>query len=71
MKIDKSFVKGVAQHPDNQVLVEALITVAHKFEMFAVVEGVEAAADAAFLHDIGADCLQGFHIGPPRFALRK
>lgn len=71
VKIDKSFVKGVAQHPDNQVLVEALITVAHKFEMFAVVEGVEAAADAAFLHDIGADCLQGFHIGPPRFALRK
>ncbi len=70
VKVDKSFVKGVAHDPDNQVLVEALITVAHQFEMFAVVEGVENAADAEFLSQIGADCLQGYHIGSPRFALR-
>ncbi len=70
VKVDKGFVKGVADDPDNQVLVEALITVAHQFEMFAVVEGVESARDAAFLSKIGADCLQGYHIGPPRFALR-
>ncbi len=70
VKVDKGFVKGVATDPDNQVLVEALITVAHQFEMFAVVEGVESEADAAFLAELGADCLQGYHIGPPRFALR-
>ncbi len=70
VKIDKSFVKNLANDPDNQVLVEALITVAHQFEMFAVVEGVEKPADAAFLSQIGADCLQGYHIGSPRFALR-
>ena len=67
VKVDKTFVKGIATEPDNQVLVEALITVAHQFEMFAVVEGVESEADAAFLRTIGADCLQGWHFGAPSF----
>ena len=68
VKVDKTFVKGIAADPDNQVLVEALITVAHQFEMFAVVEGVETAEDAAFLRTLGADCLQGWYFGGPRFA---
>lgn len=67
VKVDKTFVKGIAEDPDNQVLVEALVTVAHQFEMFAVVEGVENARDAAWLQGINADCLQGYHIGAPKF----
>jgi EAL domain-containing protein (putative c-di-GMP-specific phosphodiesterase class I) len=46
VKIDKTFVKMVADDPDNQVLVEALVTAANQFEMFAIVEGVENARDA-------------------------
>jgi EAL domain-containing protein (putative c-di-GMP-specific phosphodiesterase class I) len=50
VKIDKTFVKRVADDPDNQVLlevlVEALVTAANQFEMFAIVEGVENARDA-------------------------
>jgi len=41
VKIDKSFALGIAENPDNQVLMEALITVAHQFEMFAVADGIE------------------------------
>ncbi len=67
VKVDKTFVKGIADDPDNQVLVEALVTVAHQFEMFAIVEGVENARDAAWLQGINADCLQGYHIGAPKF----
>lgn len=70
VKIDKSFARGVATDADNQVLVEALVMVAHRFEMFAVIEGVENEDDAQFLQGVGADCLQGFHFGPPKFALR-
>lgn len=66
VKIDKSFVKDVHQDPNNQVLVEALITVAHQFEMFAVADGVEAAEDARFLQATGIDCMQGFHFGVPK-----
>ena len=67
VKIDKSFAENVAEDPDNQVLIEALVMVAHQFEMFAVIDGVESAADAAFLGQVGADCLQGYHFGAPRF----
>ena len=67
VKVDKTFVKGIADDPDNQVLVEALVTVAHQFEMFAIVEGVESARDAAWLQGINVDCLQGYHIGAPTF----
>ena len=69
VKIDKSFVRGIDRDSDNQVLAEALITVAHQFEMFAVADGVETAAEAAFLSSIGADCLQGYHFGVPRSEL--
>jgi EAL domain-containing protein (putative c-di-GMP-specific phosphodiesterase class I) len=69
VKIDKSFVRGIDEDPDNQVLAEALITVAHQFEMFAVADGVETAAEAAFLRSLGVDCLQGYHFGVPSLQL--
>jgi EAL domain-containing protein (putative c-di-GMP-specific phosphodiesterase class I) len=69
VKIDTSFARGIATDPDNQVLVEALIAVAHLFEMFAVAEGVDDPADAAFLQKLGVDCLQGGHFGVPSFSL--
>ena len=69
VKIDKSFVRGINHDSDNQVLAEALITVAHQFEMFAVADGVETEAEAAFLSSIGADCLQGYHFGVPSLDL--
>lgn len=69
VKVDKTFVKGIATDPDNQVLVEALITVAHQFEMFAIVEGVENERDAVWLQGRQADCLQGYFFGAPKFTL--
>jgi len=69
LKIDKSFARGIAENPDNQVLMEALITVAHQFEMFAVADGIEDGADAALLQTMGVDCLQGYHFGVPKFKI--
>ena len=34
-------------------------------DMFTVAEQVETADDAAFLIDLGIDCLQGFYFGAP------
>lgn len=68
-KIDKSFVRGIDTDSDNQVLAEALITVAHQFEMFAIADGVETLGEARFLQGIGADCLQGYLYGLPAFDL--
>ena len=68
-KLDKHFVRGIEASPDNQVLAEALITVAHQFEMFVVAEGVETPAEAEVLTQLGTDCLQGYLFGVPKASL--
>lgn len=68
VKVDGIFTRQIDRNPDNQVIAEALITVAHQFEMFAVAESVETRAEAAFLRGIGVDCLQGYLYGVPRFS---
>lgn len=69
VKIDGLFIKDIDQSPDNQVMAEALIAVAHQFEMFTVAEGVETAAEAELLTRMGVDCLQGYLFGRPRATL--
>lgn len=69
VKIDRLFVTGIDASPDNQVLAEALVTVAHQFEMFAVAEGVETEGEAAHLRALGIDCLQGYLFGRPKATL--
>lgn len=65
LKIDGQFIRGIAESPDNQVLTQALLSIARHFDMFTVAECVESAADAAYLSEIGFDCLQGYYCGAP------
>ena len=65
IKIDGQFIRGVAKDPDNQVLAQALVSIARHFDMFTVAESVETAEDARYLIDIGFDCLQGYYYGIP------
>lgn len=65
LKIDGQFIRGIADNPDNQVLTAALISIARHFDMFTVAESVESAADAAYLCELGIDCMQGYHFGAP------
>lgn len=65
LKIDGQFIRGIASNPDNQVLTEALLGIARHFDMFTVAEAVETAADAAYLSELGLDCLQGYYFGAP------
>lgn len=65
LKIDGQFIKDLAHNADNQVLVQALISISAHFEMFIVAEAVETPADAKLLVDLGIDCMQGYHFGAP------
>ena len=65
VKIDGQFVRDIATQRDNQVLARALQSIARHFDMFTVAESVETAEDAAFLIDMGIDCLQGYYFGAP------
>ena len=65
IKIDGEFIRGIHSDPDNQILTQAMISVARHFDMFTVAESVETAEDAAFLTQIGVDCMQGYYFGVP------
>jgi EAL domain-containing protein (putative c-di-GMP-specific phosphodiesterase class I) len=65
VKIDGQFIRGIADFPDNQVLVAALAAIAEQFDMLTVAEHVERPEDAAMLTEMGIDCMQGFYFGAP------
>ncbi len=68
LKIDRQFIEGIHRDVDNQILTQALVGIGQHFEMFTVAEGVEDAADAAFLAKTGIDCIQGYYFGAPQIA---
>jgi len=65
VKIDGQFIRNVHQDPNNQVLTQALISIAGHFDMFTVAEAVETPDEAAWLAAAGLDCLQGYLFGAP------
>ncbi|WP_298258588.1 EAL domain-containing protein [uncultured Litoreibacter sp.] len=65
VKIDTSFTQNIDVDTDNQVLMQALVSIAQQFDMFTVAEGVERPQEADYLSEIGIDCLQGYLFGVP------
>ncbi len=65
LKIDGSFVTGVASSRENQLFVRTLLDLARNFGMKTVAEWVDNEADAMLLKGLGVDYLQGFLLGKP------
>lgn len=65
VKIDGSFLHGIADNADNQVLTGAILAVARQFDMFAIAESVETAREAEYVARLGFDCMQGYYFGAP------
>jgi diguanylate cyclase (GGDEF)-like protein len=65
LKIDGSFVTGVAASRENQLFVRTLLDLARNFGMKTVAEWVDNEADAMLLKGLGVDYLQGYLIGKP------
>lgn len=62
LKIDKSFVGGMSERPENRQLVRAMINLAHNLNLQVVGEGVENAEQLALLRQYGCDQVQGYLI---------
>ena len=66
IKIDRSFMQGFDGHNRNAgTVVKTLIALGRELNMRVTVEGVETAAQAAFLDKIGGDQAQGYFFGRP------
>jgi EAL domain-containing protein (putative c-di-GMP-specific phosphodiesterase class I) len=65
IKLDRSIVDGVGGDPVLTTLVRALVDFGHGCGATVVAEGIETAADAAALRDLGVDHGQGWHFGRP------
>ncbi len=65
VKIDGSFIRNLANSPDDQILVKALCDVARGFGKKTTAEFVENAATLSVLEKMQVDYAQGFLIGRP------
>jgi diguanylate cyclase (GGDEF)-like protein len=65
LKIDRSFVQGVARRPADGAVIRALVSLAHDLGLTIVAEGIEDADQLAALSRLGCDLGQGFHLHRP------
>nr|WP_295036328.1 EAL domain-containing protein [Salinicola sp.] len=64
IKIDRSFVIGMLDNPEDEAIVAAIIGLSKSFNRRVVAEGVENGAIEARLKTLGCDLGQGFYYSP-------
>ncbi len=65
VKIDKSFVDSITQEYNEQLIIEEIISIAHKLKLEVVAEGVETQSQREYLMAQQCDKLQGFLLAKP------
>lgn len=65
VKIDGSFIAGLATSSDDMAITQAVIAMAHSLGRSVVAEGVETAEQLALLQRLGCDMAQGYWLGAP------
>jgi diguanylate cyclase (GGDEF)-like protein/PAS domain S-box-containing protein len=68
IKIDRAFIKGVADDPKSAAIVRSLLSMARSLGLAVIAEGVETNAQAAFLKNEQCDEAQGYLYGRPQSA---
>ncbi len=65
LKIDKSFVDGLMETPEDRAIVETVINLAAALGVDAIAEGVETGEQASALRSMSCGLAQGFHFSRP------
>jgi diguanylate cyclase (GGDEF)-like protein/PAS domain S-box-containing protein len=65
LKIDRSFVAGVAEHPIDRAIARAVIQLAEAMNVLPVAEGIETAEQLNTLLQLGCSLGQGYYFAKP------
>ena len=65
MKLDRSFVRGMAVSDAAEKVVRGVVGIAHHLGLDIVAEGVESPEQAEQSRSLGVDYAQGYHFGRP------
>src|SRR6185437_3503615 len=65
LKIDRSFIRGVAIDADDAAITTAIIHMAHTLNLQVIAEGVENDSQFTFLRQNHCDAIQGFYFSTP------
>ncbi|MBO4573185.1 MAG: EAL domain-containing protein [Clostridia bacterium] len=65
IKLDMRFLTDLENSEKSRTLIDCIIKMASRINMFTLTEGVETKAQAEFLNKIGCDRLQGYLFGKP------
>lgn len=65
IKIDRTFIKDMAQQQDDQIIVTTTLQMGHNLGLRVVAEGIEDETTLNFLRDAGCDLAQGYYIAKP------
>lgn len=65
LKIDGEFIRNLCDTPTDQLVVQAVVSIAHGLDARTVAEFVGDAATTELLRELGVDYGQGYHLGRP------
>jgi len=65
IKVDRSFIAGVAEEPGDRHILRAIVNMAAALEVSVIAEGVESAEQARWLRHLGIGLAQGYALGRP------
>ncbi len=65
IKIDQSFIRGIAQHSENSAIVLAIINLASSMKLKVTAEGIETESELAFLRFNRCNEVQGYYFSKP------
>ncbi|NEQ54354.1 MAG: EAL domain-containing protein, partial [Leptolyngbya sp. SIO3F4] len=64
LKLDKCFVRDIHQNRSNQVIVRAIMEMAHGLNISTVANGVETARELSMLKQLQCQSMQGYLFSP-------